>query len=122
MIRIYKTWRLKHQLRSIDFNIRRIASQKLGELKDAHAINELIDALKPESGKWNDRAAWALGEIGDNRAVQPLIAIIRSNPPNPMMEYAITALGKLGNEEAVQPLVKLIEYDPRYNKVVIESL
>jgi HEAT repeat protein len=122
MIRAYKIWRLKHQLKSIDFNIRRNASRMLGELKDANAIYELIDALKPHSGNWNDCAAWALGEIGDHSAVQPLIETIRSNPPNPMMENVITALGKLGDEKAVQPLVKLIEYDPRYNKVVIESL
>lgn len=65
------------------------------------AVEPLIKFLKnaPES------AAWALGEIGDSRAVEPLINIMRENPS----EATAWALGKFRDRRAVLPLVNYFQ-------------
>lgn len=69
------------------------------------------------------RAATALGELGDTRAVEPLIRAL-----NPVLAFmrklsmaAATALGRLGDPRAVQPLVdclKRTEIDPQMAEVL----
>src|SRR3990172_8228564 len=50
---------------------------ELSELKDSPAVDELVTALHNEI--WNVRqvATIALGQIGDTRAVEPLIAAVK---------------------------------------------
>jgi HEAT repeat protein len=55
-------------------------------------------------GQGDFRAVEALGEIGDARAVEPLIGILFHQGGN---EHAAEALGKIGNPEAVEPLLLL---------------
>lgn len=70
------------------------------------AIELLIKALKDENIEIRQRAANALGFLGDQRATEPLIealndtTIIRSN--------AAAALGKIGDERAVIPLIEVL--------------
>ena len=52
------------------------AARKLGEIKDARAVEALIGTLSEKYLLFDD-AAWALGQIGDPRAVGPLIAALR---------------------------------------------
>jgi len=67
------------------------------------AVESLIGALGDNSRRSN--AACLLGEIGDRRAVEPLI---RSLAPACGSEV-ISALGKLGDARAVEPLVRLLD-------------
>jgi len=46
----------------------------------------------------------ALGEIGDPRAVEPLIATLQSEKSD-VRQAAVRALGKLGDLHAVEPLI-----------------
>jgi len=55
------------------------------------AVEPLIKALQDE--RTDDRAAEALGKIGDRRAIEPLIAVL------PKSESARWALGKLTNQD-----------------------
>ena len=65
------------------------------------AVEPLIAAL---GGKESGAAARALGELGDARAVQPLIAALAYNDWN-VRRGAANALGQLGGALAVEPLI-----------------
>lgn len=55
----------------------------------------------------NEMAALALGEIGDPRAVEPLTA--KLNDENwELRSSAAKALGKIGDDRAVDPLINLL--------------
>ncbi|MBU0495441.1 MAG: HEAT repeat domain-containing protein, partial [Chloroflexi bacterium] len=69
----------------------------------APAVKPLIAALKQDNKGWGtmaEMATDALGQIGDARAVEPLIARLeRGNL------YAAAALGQIGDARAVEPLI-----------------
>ena len=72
----------------------------------APAIQLLIKAL----GEGNLAAAEALGEIGDKRAVEPLIKALGDDDPL-VRDHAASALGEIGDKRAVEPLIKVLEDD-----------
>ena len=94
---------LKKDLKNRDWTVRRIAARVMGEIKDDQAVDPLIDALTRESAKTKSymlyrgmklettqtqenkeheqvvlAIARALGEIGDEHAIDPLINASRS--------------------------------------------
>jgi HEAT repeat protein len=92
------------------------AVKKLGEMKDAKAVEPLLKVLK-EDDKLRPAAAQSLGMIGDPRAIQPLIAAITLEPgmiaddatraKNATNEKAINALGDLKAKEAVDIILQM---------------
>jgi HEAT repeat protein len=52
------------------------AAKRLGEKKGKVGIDELIASLNDKNQYVRGWAAWALGEIGTQRAVDPLIAAL----------------------------------------------
>jgi HEAT repeat protein len=101
----------------------------LGRFNDGKAIGPLIDALKGEDEdselclrvareleeigntyasltRW--KVALALGEIGDPRAVEPLIAALGSKVKS-VPRCAAFALGKIGDARAVEPLIDTLK-------------
>ena len=60
-----------------DYQVRKFASEALGEIGDAQAVEQLIAALKDEEVQVRKFAAKALGKIGDARAIEPLIAVFK---------------------------------------------
>jgi HEAT repeat protein len=69
-------------------------------------IEGIIAALKDEFDRKG--AVIALVEIGDERAVEPLIATLR-NEDGDVREAAAEALGKIGDERAVEPLKQALK-------------
>jgi HEAT repeat protein len=83
------------------------AARYLGSIKDRRAVPKLIELLDRYGrtrARVNVAAAWALGNIGDPRAIAPLcrtVAPDRQPPKDPkFLDAAIEALGKLGGKEA----------------------
>jgi HEAT repeat protein len=68
-----------------------------------------IARLKSRDEHIRTDAAWALGQIGDPRAVEPLIAILRRGPSS-ARQTAAWALGQIGDPRAVEPLVSALNY------------
>ena len=72
---------------------------------DKHRARALLDAAKkdpsPSVKYW---AALALGDIGDARALNPLIDLLKDSEPGPRRGAAM-ALGYLGKRSAVGPLI-----------------
>jgi len=86
----------------------------LGQIKDVKAVDFLIKYLKTGLHRWphggdeiRASSAQALGRIGDDRAIQPLIEAI-SDEVDEVRENVATALGAFG-EKAVEPLAKLLD-------------
>ncbi len=114
-------------------DIRSEAAKALELLKDARAVPALIETLKGDptyvrtkatvalieigepavaaliplimhpDDEVGELAAKALGEIGDKRAVEPLIAALKDKTRE-VRRYAAVALGNLGDARAIEPL------------------
>ncbi|MCF8051858.1 MAG: protein kinase [Desulfobacterales bacterium] len=79
-------------------------------------LEPLIAGLKDEPEftiPWNipSQAAEALGEIGDDRAVEPLIEALKERGYTSLQFKAAKALGKIGDARAVEPLVEALKDD-----------
>ena len=80
----------------------------LGELKDPRAVPILLKALGNRADDWiyREMAARALGEIGDARAVGPLLSAAYMADTR---HDAIEALAKIGDPEAVDILIEALD-------------
>lgn len=82
----------------------------LGRSTDDRHVEPLIDTLIRESQVLQGAAAEALGWIGDNRAVAPLLLFLsEGEPSDALRELAAEALGRIGDNSAVQPLIAALE-------------
>jgi len=76
-----------------------------GLLKDRRAVPLLVPLIGDSEVKYT--VPWALGEIGDPRATEPLIAALTDADPS-IRVFAIHALEKLGAKEALPGLRGLL--------------
>jgi HEAT repeat protein len=82
------------------------AAHLLGDLKDPRAVPVLVSLLdEPEV---NYIVPWSLGEIGDKRAVAPLIQALADSDPS-MRVLAIYGLEQLHATDAIPALRRLLE-------------
>ena len=94
-------WSLQAQIREDRY----YAAHLLGDLKDAQAVPVLVALLKDK--EVNSIVPWALGQIGDRRAIRPLIDAL--DDPDPSLRVlAIYALETLHATEAVPRLTMLL--------------
>ncbi|MEJ5185587.1 MAG: HEAT repeat domain-containing protein, partial [Candidatus Geothermincolales bacterium] len=87
-----------------------IASRKWDSLAGMGevAVQALIEALDDEDPETREKAAWALGEIGDVRAVEPLIRKLGDDAAAVRIKAA-WSLGKIGDERAREPLSQALQ-------------
>lgn len=85
---------------------RRYLIVALGNLRDKRATTLLIEVLEEGDDHGGDHptdySAVALGKIGDERAIEPLVQLGGT-------DSAIWALGKIGGERAIEHLIKMLE-------------
>ena len=121
---------LVNALRDDYWPVRHAAASALGKLGGTRAVEPLIAALRAEDthqagaavpvrfgytdfpglhDSWTVRRAIviALGNLGDARAVAPLVAALRDDRKW-VRGYAAEALGKLGDARAVDPLIAVL--------------
>ena len=67
----------------------------------------MLRALSHSSSAVRESAAKMLGNVGDERAVDPLIEALSDNNAD-VREAAAEALGQLGDKQAVEPLIKAL--------------
>ena len=94
-------WSIQRQIHSDRY----FAVNVLGALKDKRAVSILVPLLWDEQINYN--VAWALGEIGDDQAIGPLIETLRDKSSD-MRVSAIGALEKLGAVAALPHLYALL--------------
>lgn len=84
------------------------------DVKDPkRGVRQLIVALKDRHAAVRRGAAEALGDVGDQIAVEPLISALNDGDFETRLQ-AIIALGKIGDARAVEPLIAKLKDDRDY--------
>lgn len=100
----------------------RLAAEGLGRLKASEAVEPLMKILVNSSDVvLQMKAIWALGEIGDARAVPALIPLLGDQRPVRglrLSEHAADALRKLGEGELVEAFFQTL----KGNQAALENL
>ncbi len=94
-------------LRKGDDAHRCFASQALGAIGGAGAVEALIERLVDEDEDVRIDAVEALGRLGDRRAGDPLLQSLVEDPCGDVKVTAVRALGHLGATAAIAPLRRL---------------
>jgi len=90
-------------LRDPNPDIRWRAAYRIGDLKDARAVEPLIAALRDPDLNVRACAAQSLGRLNDRRATAPLCGALR-DPDKNVRHRAAQALGNLADRRAVEAL------------------
>ena len=101
-------WNLQAQVRADRY----YAAHLLGDLKDRRGVDLLVPLLDDEAV--DDVVPWSLGEIGDHRAIAPLIEETEEDDPSARV-LAIVALERLNAREALPRLRSLLGDHRRAN-------
>jgi HEAT repeat protein len=82
-------------------------------LEESSVLELLIERLKDrnESSQVRSHAASGLGELGDKRAVAPLMEILSQETDEYLRSSVATALGELGDQRAVELLINVLQID-----------
>jgi HEAT repeat protein len=92
------------------------AAISLARLDEPASSFILLHALEKGETKWmRGYSAYALGEIGDNRATEPLITALENDSKSYVRLLAADALKKIGDKRATKPLIAALENDSDYN-------
>jgi HEAT repeat protein len=87
------------------------------------AVEALINVVKAEHDEAMNPAVWALAEIGDHRAVEPLIAAMRAGRTECCRALTAAALLKIGHPDGVAAVEKdLLSADEAFRGLVFEAL
>ncbi|MCY3023782.1 MAG: HEAT repeat domain-containing protein [Planctomycetota bacterium] len=119
-----------------DAELRQQCAIALAEIGDRSAVPALCEVLPDRSDGVVYSATWALGQLEDGRAVEPLLELFESWPADfvaealgnigdsravetlcgalhrkewPTVRAVIVALGRIGDPRAINPLLKLVE-------------
>ena len=99
--------------RLTDKNDSRSVTRAIREFDDGRPVVRHVQVLvKREYCKSYDprlKAAHALGELGDRRAVPALVHVL-TDPQRNVREEAMDALGRLGDDRAVGPLTRVLAH------------
>lgn len=93
-------------------NVVKKAILALGGLKDVKALETVIYKALLSEGTIRSASIWALGTIGDKRAIQPLIKLLENENEDENQhtrEEVIEALGKIGTEEAISRIISTLD-------------
>jgi HEAT repeat protein len=107
---------LKQLLQAIQTNDTEaeFAIAALGDLKDAEAVEPIVERLKKATGSWRPRraAVVALEKIGGDRAVDGILGALRDKDETVRGEAA-AALGRLKEHRSTQELIALLQDETR---------
>ena len=91
-------------LKDENVEVRKIATELLGETKDAKVMSGLLLALKDEDVEVQKTAAASLGEIGDVSAIPELIIALK-NTEVAVQAAAAASLGEIGDVSVIPELI-----------------
>ncbi len=91
-------------LRDQDHDIRSSAAELLGEMREV-AVEPLIEALSDDDAYVRTVSARSLGKIGSPRALDELIAGLKTEKNHHVRCVIAEALGYTGNRRAIDPLI-----------------
>ncbi len=77
----------------------------------AHAVPDLIKALSYPLVDVRRKAIWILWQIGDTRALRPLMQSLQHDPDRKVRRYAACGLGLLNSPVAINDLIEALSDD-----------
>ncbi|MBN1905227.1 MAG: HEAT repeat domain-containing protein [Deltaproteobacteria bacterium] len=81
----------------------------ISALLQLEAYEELLLLLHDANGSLDTMVAWALGNLGDKRALEPLLeALEKTKPGSYERRTVIKALGNIRDPRATEPLLKIL--------------
>ena len=84
---------------------------ELEKMRDEHDIPNIMNALDvTEDKKSREKAAYILGDIRAEEAVEPLISML-DDDYWPIRKAATLSLGRIGDKRAVEPLINVLKDD-----------
>lgn len=105
---------VKYLSKEIDTEIKSHIANAIIKISRKKASIQLLLLLRHKSWVTRMKATEILGEIGDKKAVYPLIRILRIDSEPVVKEWAAISLGKIGDKKASKPLVASLLSDPNY--------
>lgn len=97
------------------FNVRFEALISIGHMgSDERLTNALVEVLNGREPALSVVAAWALGRMGDERAVIPLRKALESSKYRSVQAHSSRSLGALGDAEAVDVLLERLTKEQDY--------
>ncbi len=101
---------------SEDWEVRERAVRIAGKVRESIFVEPLIRLASSDPNIYvRDRAIWTLGAYGDQRAIEPLVSILKDADAT-LRQRGIEALGKIGGAESENALAGLLLYEE--NEVV----
>jgi len=88
--------------------LRKRAIGVLALIKPDKIIDLLINDLAAKESDVRGSAADALGEIGSEKAIEPLINALTTDNESEVRGSAASALGSIGSEKAIEPLINAL--------------
>ena len=79
--------------------------------KEQSAVPVLISFLKMQNKDRRQTAIWALGVFNDERAVEPLMEIVKKGEENPDYDTALMALARMKYQDAFPYVLKIAKKD-----------
>jgi len=109
----------------VNRSVRRAAAKALSKISEKHIIDLLI--VDTRGKHWLDRwsAVVGLGEIGDSRAAEPLIQVLRSEKHKSVRKEVVNALAKMKSPQTIKLLSSVLEdtdHDARRDAIEIMKL
>ncbi len=108
----------------IKFRGKSLAIEMLGKIRSKQAAFRLVDYLDNISRDMRMSSAEALGEIGENSAIEPLLLTSEKDSDAHVRKAAIEAIGNIRSKAAFKPLMKLLTTEKYYDVVekIVEAL
>lgn len=95
-------------LKGRNFEMQGDVVSALSRIKSSGTITPLVEALSNGDESTREKAAWALGNLGDHRAVDPLVEAMKRGDGRGQHTVA-WALGMIGDIRAVEPLIEALK-------------
>jgi HEAT repeat protein len=108
----------------IKYRGKSLAIEMLGKIRSKQAIFRLADYLNSISRDMRMSSAEALGEIGENSAIEPLLETSQKDGDAHVRKSAIGALGNIRSKAAFKPLMDLLTMEKYYDIIekIVEAL
>lgn len=97
---------------SLKWYTRSQAAEALGLMKNKKSVKSLIQILQDNLSNHHaikSRAAFSLGQIGDNRAIEPLVSALENDSSSLVRAHAALALGNFNSSCVAGVLSKTLE-------------
>ncbi len=84
----------------------------LAQIGGPRTVSVMIASLRSSSSAIRAVAAQFLGQVGDKRALNPMLELLGDPGQVGTLLWVLTALGKLGDERAIDPIIVYLHVAP----------